>query len=117
MSPKSRIQYGVDHESYAYQLAIDMESAPSFFQVLARGWKMTLVWALGANFNAKFRLVGPWAWYGAWEVLEGECWETITRRGGFFGEFASVGIKECKADRSDRSCDAFWIANAGVWKY
>jgi len=61
--------------------------------------------------------VGPWAWYGAWEVLEGECWETITRRGGFFGEFASVGIKECKADRSDRSCDAFWIANAGVWKY
>jgi dimethylaniline monooxygenase (N-oxide forming) len=86
VSSNSRIQYGVDHESYAYQLAVDMGSAPSFTQVLVRGWKITLVWALGANFNTKFRLVGPWAWEGATEVLEGECWETITRRGGFFGE-------------------------------
>lgn len=87
--PNSRIQYGVDHESYAYQLAVDMESAPSFPQVLSRGWKITLVWALGANFNTKFRLVGPWKWIGAEELLETEMWETITRRGGFFGELAA----------------------------
>jgi dimethylaniline monooxygenase (N-oxide forming) len=62
-----------------------MGSVPSSTQVLARGWKITLVWALGANFNTKFRLVGPWAWEDATQVLEGECWEIITRRGGFFG--------------------------------
>jgi dimethylaniline monooxygenase (N-oxide forming) len=70
-----------------------MESPPSFFQILARSLKMTLVWALGANFNAKFRLEGPWAWYGTWEVLEGEYWETIMRRGGFFGEFYYARIE------------------------
>jgi dimethylaniline monooxygenase (N-oxide forming) len=63
-----------------------MESAPSFSQIMARGWKITLVWVLGANFNTKFRLVGPWVWDGAKEVLEGDCWETVTRRGGFFGK-------------------------------
>ena len=79
---------------------------------------MTLVWALGANFNAKFRLEGPWAWYGAWEVLEGECWETITRRGGFFGEFYFGDMRRRPADDdNDRSCDAFWIADAGFWEY
>lgn len=78
---------------------------------------MTLVWALGANFNAKFRLAGPWVWYGSWEVLEGECWETITRRGGFFGEFSCAYLKTSEADGIARSCDAVWAADTGFWEY
>ncbi|KAG4430171.1 hypothetical protein IFR05_014347 [Cadophora sp. M221] len=84
-SPTSRIQYGVDHESYAYQLALDMGTAPSFTDVAMKGWKLTLCWALSANVNPKFRLVGPWKWPGAQEVMETEIWATVTRRRGFFG--------------------------------
>lgn len=84
-SPKSRITYGVDHESYAYQLALDIGAAPSFTQVLLLGWKTTVSWALSANVNPKFRLVGPWQWNGAKEIMEGEVWDTITRRRFFFG--------------------------------
>lgn len=89
-SPTSRIQYGVDHESYAYQLALDMGSAPSFTDVAMKGWKLTLCWALSANVNTKFRLVGPWKWSGAQEVMETEIWATVTRRRGFFGELLAV---------------------------
>ncbi|KAF2188584.1 dimethylaniline monooxygenase [Zopfia rhizophila CBS 207.26] len=80
-----RIQYGVDHEAYAYQLALDCGSATSFINVLSYGWKVATVWALGANFNVKFRLTGPWRLDGAAEVMKEELWPTITRRGGFFG--------------------------------
>jgi hypothetical protein len=86
------------------------------------GWKITLIWALGANFNVKLRLVGPWVWEGAKEVLEGECWETVTRRGGFFGNLPHISQKrdrnEFEAD-SDiyRSCDTFWTAHAGLREY
>lgn len=83
----SRIKYGVDHEPYAYQLSIGMESALSLAQVLTRAWKVTLVWALGANFNTKFCLVGSWKWDGAEELLKTEMWETITRRSGVFGKW------------------------------
>lgn len=31
-----RMKYGVDHESYAYQLALDMNSAPGFTVILQR---------------------------------------------------------------------------------
>lgn len=75
-----RIDYGVDHESYVYQLALDMGSAPSVFQMARMGWSMFRVWALSANFNAKFRLLGPWKWDGARAVMEGEVWDTIKRR-------------------------------------
>ncbi|KAK3331488.1 hypothetical protein B0H66DRAFT_507303 [Apodospora peruviana] len=108
----ARIHYGVDHESYAYQLAVDMNSAPSFTDVIKAGWaypatmkgkdgremktggwyRLPLVWALGANFNAKFRLRGPWAWDGASEVLVDELWDTIERRGGFFGHVTLSGV-------------------------
>ncbi|KAI1144790.1 FAD/NAD(P)-binding domain-containing protein [Nemania diffusa] len=93
----ARLKYGVDHESYAYQLALDMGSAPSLSDVLRIGfskreppgiwWKLPLVWALGANFNTKFRLLGPWEWDGAVGVMTGELWETITRRHMVFGHF------------------------------
>ncbi|RFU24649.1 hypothetical protein B7463_g11692, partial [Scytalidium lignicola] len=85
MSKDNRIQYGVDHENYAYQLALDMESAPSAAYMFSRGPKMFITWALGANFNTKFRLIGPWAFNGAEKIMKTELWSTITRRGGFFG--------------------------------
>ncbi|KAI1767938.1 FAD/NAD(P)-binding domain-containing protein [Hypoxylon sp. FL1150] len=99
----ARIRYGVDHESYAYQLALDMGSAPSFSDVLRLGfsetgvqngsghkgcwWKLPLTWAFGANFNTKFRLIGPWKWDGASEVMITEFWDTVARREMFFGHF------------------------------
>jgi dimethylaniline monooxygenase (N-oxide forming) len=99
----ARLKYGVDHESYAYQLALDMGSAPSLLDILrisfARRessdswWKLPIVWALGANFNTKFRLVGPWEWDGAVGVMTGELWETITRRHMVFGKLVFIPIK------------------------
>ena len=85
--PGSRINYGVDHESYAYQLACDMGSAPSFTEVIRMGWKVAVTWALSAQVNTKFRLVGPYKWEGAKKVMEMEIWDTIARRRGFFGHF------------------------------
>ncbi|KAI0016034.1 hypothetical protein F4780DRAFT_783602 [Xylariomycetidae sp. FL0641] len=92
----ARVRHGVDHESYAYQLALDLGAAPGFPEVLRMGWrgtakkegawyKLPLTWALGANFNAKFRLRGPWAWEGAAEVMVDELWDTVARREVFFG--------------------------------
>ncbi|KAK1751490.1 dimethylaniline monooxygenase [Echria macrotheca] len=87
----SRIHYGVDHESYVYQLALDMNSALGVWDVLMyslRGsegaWKMPLVWAFGSNLNARFRVRGPWKWDGAEEIMKGEMWETMKRRRWFF---------------------------------
>ena len=54
--------------------------------MLQRGPKLFLTWALGANFNTKFRLIGPWQLSEAQDIMREELWETITRRGGFFGE-------------------------------
>lgn len=90
----ARVRYGVDHESYAYQLALDMGSAPSFTEILHLGfsgvcwWKLLLTWALGANFNTKFRLLGPWRWDGASEIMTTELWDTVARREMFFGELS-----------------------------
>ncbi|KAF9070437.1 dimethylaniline monooxygenase [Rhodocollybia butyracea] len=95
--PGSRVTYGVDHESYAYQLALDMDSAPGISDIFgvmyrkygANTWRLPIIWALGAHFTTKFRLQGPWQWDGAQDLLvTGEFWETITRRPIFFGHFA-----------------------------
>jgi dimethylaniline monooxygenase (N-oxide forming) len=95
--PSARINYGVEHDSYAYQLAKDMKIAPSFADIarigLAQGrkawWKIPFLWAAGPNFVTKFRLVGAWAWDGAPSVMLGDLYETIERRKGFFGESPS----------------------------
>ncbi|KAB5539326.1 hypothetical protein GE09DRAFT_315077 [Coniochaeta sp. 2T2.1] len=94
--PESRVQYGVDHETYAYQLALDLDAAPGILEVLGVGlqmggrsiYRLPLTWALGANFNAKFRLRGPWRWDGAGRVMTEELWQTVARRGWFFGHFS-----------------------------
>lgn len=88
-SPEDRIQHGVDHENYAYQLALDMETAPSALYMMSRGTKLFVTWALGSNFNTKFRLVGPWAFPDAERIMKTELWTTIRRRGGFFGKTLS----------------------------
>lgn len=94
MTEERRIQYGVDHENYAYQLAMDMESAPTAAYMLTRGPKMFTTWALGANFNTKFRLIGPWAFKEAEDIMNNELWETITRRGGLFGTLKSARLQD-----------------------
>ncbi|CZS91969.1 related to flavin-containing monooxygenase [Rhynchosporium agropyri] len=76
-------QFGVDHESYAYQLALDMGSAPAFREVLHHGYKTTFTWAFGSNFNTKFRLVGPWKWDGAKEIMRTELYDIVNNSGGW----------------------------------
>lgn len=103
--PGARITYGVDHETYAYQLAKDIGSAPGFWEIVAAGWRATrdrngmwwklpVIWAAGAQFNVKFRIRGPYRWDGAVSVLGGELWETISRRGGFLGEYLHICLIE-----------------------
>jgi dimethylaniline monooxygenase (N-oxide forming) len=95
--PDARVTYGVEHDSYAYQLAKDMNIAPSVSDILRlsfstpRGWRLPYIWAAGASFNTKFRLVGPWAWDGAGSVMTGELWETVTRRTGAWGNLPLSG--------------------------
>jgi dimethylaniline monooxygenase (N-oxide forming) len=93
--PTARVTYGVDHESYAYQLALDMDSAPSLTDMLKRAsftdlrttFRLLVIWMFGAHFNTKFRLIGPWQWDGAEELLvSDEFWKTITRRPILFGK-------------------------------
>ncbi|KAK3335941.1 hypothetical protein B0T19DRAFT_408030 [Cercophora scortea] len=97
--PGARVTYGVDHETYAYQLALDLGAAPGLFDVVRAGWtarrpvrsglwwRLPVIWAAGAQFTVKFRLMGPFAWDGAVNVLGGELWQTISRRRGLFGNF------------------------------
>jgi len=79
-----RTKHGVDHESYAYQLALDMGSAPKASYVLRRyGWRVFFTWAMGPNFNTKFRLVGPWAdEETAARIMAGELFAVVSRSGG-----------------------------------
>lgn len=75
---------GVDHESYAYQLALDIGSAPTISYMLTKEWRIFFTWAMGSNFNTKFRLVGPWKWEtGAAEIMRKELFSVVKRPGGF----------------------------------
>ncbi|ROV97386.1 hypothetical protein VMCG_06863 [Cytospora schulzeri] len=52
----------VDQESYVYQLALDMGTAPTWTYVLKEfGREVLFTWAMGPNFPTKLRLVGPWS--------------------------------------------------------
>lgn len=75
---------GVDHEGLAYQLALDMGSAPKASHVLRKhGWEVFFTWAMGPNFNTKFRLVGPWAApEQAAEIMRTELFDVVKRTGG-----------------------------------
>jgi dimethylaniline monooxygenase (N-oxide forming) len=95
-SANARINYGIEHDSYVYQLAKDMDMAPSFTEVLRLGfsasstgswWRLPFIWAAGPNFVTKFRMRGPWAWDGAVGVMTDDLWEIIRRRKGMYGNF------------------------------
>ncbi|KAG9256266.1 uncharacterized protein F5Z01DRAFT_672261 [Emericellopsis atlantica] len=74
---------GVDHESYAYQLALDMGAAPNIGFVMRKGWKILFTWAMGSNFNPKFRLVGPWKSEAvALQIMEKELYPVVKMSGG-----------------------------------
>lgn len=77
----------VDHESYAYQLALDMGAAPCITHIMAKGWKILFTWAMGSNFNTKFRLVGPWKWEkGAEGIMRNELFNVVKQSGGYVCE-------------------------------
>ena len=103
-TPTSRIQYGVDYSTYMAQLARDMGSAPSLWQLISEhGWFITFVYwyvhpilylqstsrkwfdgewfSFGAAFPTFFRLVGPYKSNKAPTIVKTELWETIKRRG------------------------------------
>ncbi|KOS21847.1 Dimethylaniline monooxygenase 2 [Escovopsis weberi] len=85
---------GVDHEAYAYQLALDMGAAPTISHVAKRGWKVFFTWAMGSNFNPKFRLVGPWKREAdAARIMRGELFDVVKRSGGGFCEFSLSRIR------------------------
>ncbi|KAI5458174.1 hypothetical protein BGZ63DRAFT_514779 [Mariannaea sp. PMI_226] len=74
----------VDHESYAYQLALDIGGAPKMTYMMGKGWKIFFTWSMGSNFNTKFRLVGPWKWeQGAEEIMSNELFNVVKRSGGY----------------------------------
>lgn len=79
---------GVEHEAYAYQLALDMGSAPTFRHVLGKGFKVFYTWAMGSNFNPKFRLVGPWKdSEEAEHIMKTELYGIVKKTGGWFCEW------------------------------
>jgi dimethylaniline monooxygenase (N-oxide forming) len=92
--PDARVSYGVEHDSYAFQLAADMDAVAGITDVFRLGWqrgtgpfwRLPWIWAASTNFTVKFRLVGPWAWEGATGVMTDDLWEVISRRHGLFGE-------------------------------
>ncbi|KAH7112383.1 dimethylaniline monooxygenase [Dactylonectria macrodidyma] len=108
--PDARVTYGVDHESYVYQLALDMNSAPGVLGIvrlvlqskLLNSWRLPIIWAFGAHFNTKFRLQGPWKWDGAQDLLASEeFWNTIQRRPLLFGKAIYLHNRKCIiADKS-----------------
>lgn len=113
--PGARVEYGVDHESYVYQLALDMNAAPGFTDVVGfRSLKLLLVWGLGANLNTKFRLCGPWQWDGAPALLTSpEFWTTITRRPIVFGECG--GARRRMDAYMRRSLRGLYFAYDDLW--
>jgi hypothetical protein len=96
---------GVDHESYAYQLALDLGAAPTFWHMVTKtSWRCVFTWAMGPNFNTKFRLVGPWANPAvAMPIIEGELFGVVRRTGGGFCEcfYQLLRILEVSIERAD----------------
>ncbi|KAK1976289.1 hypothetical protein LZ30DRAFT_734943 [Colletotrichum cereale] len=78
-----KTKHGVEQESYAYQLALDMGAAPTISFMARQGFRAFFTWAMGSNFNTKFRLVGPWKWEaGALTIMRGELFQVVSQTGG-----------------------------------
>lgn len=90
----AKTKRAVDMESYAYQLALDMGAAPTWWYVWRKyGTQVFFTWAMGPNFTPKFRLVGPWsnaeAAGQAASLMrkDGELGKVVRRTGGGVCEF------------------------------
>ncbi|KAK2054616.1 dimethylaniline monooxygenase [Colletotrichum caudatum] len=78
-----KTKHGVEQESYSYQLALDMGAAPTLSFMARQGFRAFFTWAMGSNFNTKFRLVGPWKWEpGALAIMRGELFQVVSQTGG-----------------------------------
>ncbi|MCO5566247.1 hypothetical protein L7F22_019923 [Adiantum nelumboides] len=89
--PQARIKYGVDYSSYVSQLARDMGSAPSLWDLWREyGILVLFIYCFSASFPTHYRLVGPWRDSSAVEIEKTEILETITRRG--FGGNMMMGV-------------------------
>lgn len=85
----AKTKRAVDMESYAYQLALDMGAAPTWWYVWRKyGAEVLFTWAMGPNFTPKFRLVGPWSNAASAEKAaslmrkDGELGKVVRRTGG-----------------------------------
>ncbi|KAK6225269.1 dimethylaniline monooxygenase [Colletotrichum tabaci] len=90
-----KTKHGVEQESYAYQLALDMGAAPTISFMARQGFRAFYTWAMGSNFNTKFRLVGPWKWEaGALSIMRGELFEVVMQTGGgvFFATYTLLPL-------------------------
>ncbi|PTD12658.1 hypothetical protein FCULG_00004338 [Fusarium culmorum] len=51
---------------------------------MKKGFKIFYTWAMGSNFNTKFRFIGPWKWNeGAEDIMSNELFIVVKRSGGF----------------------------------
>ncbi|KAM3433824.1 hypothetical protein NHJ13734_006288 [Beauveria thailandica] len=107
---------GVDHESYAYQLALDMGAAPTWRAVARRGgWRCAYTWAMGSNFNTKFRLVGPWRdEVVAQDIMRGELYEVVRRSGGLVCKYLVLPLQPLKLFGKRWLTDGGWDAEGGL---
>jgi dimethylaniline monooxygenase (N-oxide forming) len=60
-----------------------MGSAPTITHVWSKGWKIFFTWAMGSNFNPKFRMIGPWKSPSyAEHIMSNELFNVVKRSGG-----------------------------------
>lgn len=90
-----KTKHGVEQESYAYQLALDIGAAPTLSFMMRQGFKAFFTWAMGSNLNPKFRLVGPWKWKaGALEIMRGELFDVVKQTGGVVCESPVLSTRQ-----------------------
>lgn len=72
----------VDFSAYMSTLAKDIGAAPSLLTLYREhGLHVLICYCFGAAFVSFYRLTGPFRSDEMVEVVKGEIWETITRRG------------------------------------
>jgi len=64
-----------------------METTPTTSDMPTRGPKVFTTWALGANFNTKFNVVGPWALKEAKDIIKMRCRGRLLDEGSFLVYF------------------------------
>lgn len=79
-----------------------MGAAPTITHVLAKDWKVFFTWAMGSNFNTKFRMVGPWKWEnGAVDIMQDELFNVVQRSGGYVCKFSTMNFARISTNLID----------------